>query len=103
MSEPWDSRSPFVPLLLGGGALFVWMLFQTGQLINERRQLTDAHASQAQTIEQSVKLRTSLDAIAAGTQRLADGGDTNAKLLIDELKKRGITINPGAASQPPPQ
>lgn len=103
MSEPWDSHGPFVPLLLGGGALFVWMLFQTGQLATERHQLMDAHGSQAQTLEQSLKLRTSLDALAAGTQRLADGGNANAKLLIDELKKRGITINPHAASQPPPQ
>lgn len=97
-----EVRSPFVPLFLVGVALFVWMLFQSAELVTERHRLVDAHAAQAQPIEQSEKLRGSLDHIAAGTQRLADSGNANAKLLISELKKRGISVNPDAKTTPPP-
>ena len=44
------------------------------------------------------KLRTSLDSLAADTQRLADRGNANAALLVTELKRRGITINPQAGA-----
>ena len=44
------------------------------------------------------KLRTSLDGLAADTQRLADRGNPTAALLVTELKKRGITINPQAGA-----
>ena len=44
------------------------------------------------------KLRTSLDGLAADTQGLADCGNANAALLVTELKKRGITINPQAGA-----
>ena len=86
-------RSPFVPMLLGGLALLGWLGFQTQQLINERQALQAAHTSQQQTVDNAGKLRASLDALAADTQRMADGGNPNARLLIDELRKRGITIN----------
>ncbi len=44
----------------------------------------------------------SLDAIAAQTQRLAEQGNPNAMALVDELRKRGVTINTstGAAATP---
>ena len=97
------SSSPFVPMLLASLALLGWLGFQTWQLLNDRQALQASYASQQQTVENSGKLRTSLDALAADTQRMADGGNPNAKLLVDELRKRGITINtsPGAAGTVP--
>jgi hypothetical protein len=95
--------SPFAPLLLIGCAVLGWMGFQTHQLMSERSNLDAARTNQAQPLEQSRKLRAALDSIAASTQRLADSGDPNAKQLVDELKKRGITINPSAPSTNPPK
>lgn len=95
--------SPFVPLLLVGCAVLGWMAFQTQQLASERSNLERAHTSQAQPIEQSRKLRAALDSVAASTQRLADSGNASAKLVVDELKRRGITINPNASSTSPPK
>ena len=92
--------SPFVPLLLGALALLGWLGFQTQQLLNERQALQAAYVSQQQTVDNSGKLRASLDALAADTQRMADSGNPNARLLVDELRKRGITINP-AGNTPP--
>ena len=88
-----DSNSPFVPVLLSALALLGWLGFQTWQLYAERQALQAGYASQQQTVENSSKLRASLDALAADTQRMADSGNSNAKLLVEELKKRGITIN----------
>ena len=45
-------------------------------------------------MQDSKKLRDSLDAIARGTAQLADGGNPNARLIVSELKKRGITLSP---------
>jgi hypothetical protein len=95
-----DSNSPFVPVLLSALALLGWLGFQTWQLYGERQALQAGYASQQQTVENSSKLRASLDALAADTQRMADGGNPNAKLLVDELKKRGITINTSPAAAP---
>ncbi|MDP2368346.1 hypothetical protein [Rhodoferax sp.] len=90
-------RSPFVPVLLGAVAVLGWLGFQTQQLIGERAALLAAHASLQQTVDNAGKLRASLDALAADTQRMADAGNPNAKLLVDELRKRGITINATSA------
>jgi hypothetical protein len=91
-------RSPYVPMLLGALALLGWLGFQTQQLINEREALKVAYVSQQQTVDSAGKLRASLDALASDTQRMADGGNPSAKLLVDELRRRGITINTAATS-----
>ena len=92
-------RSAFTPLLLGGLAMLGWLAFQAQQLYVERQILQSAYASQQQTVDNAAKLRASLDALAADTQRLADAGNPNARALVDELKKRGVTIN--SANTPP--
>lgn len=93
--------SLFVPMLLASLAVLGWFGFQATQLVKERDALQGAYASQQQTVDNSAKLRASLDAIAADTQRLADGGNANAKLLVDELRKRGITISTTATTTAP--
>lgn len=95
-------RSPFLPMLLAGLALLGWLGFQTYGLFTERESLAAAHTAQQQTVDNAGKLRTSLDALAADTQRIADAGNPSARLLVDELRKRGITINaPSAAAAKP--
>lgn len=99
MSDATAGRGPFLPLLLGLLALVIWFSLQAWALFDERSRLREAHASQQQTVDNASKLRQSLDAIAADTQRLANAGNPNARLLVDELRKRGVTINPDAQKQ----
>jgi len=87
-----------VPVLLGGLALLVVLGYQTYVLVAERDGLNATHTGQQQTVDNAAKLRNSLDALAADTQRLADIGNPNAGLLVTELRKRGISINPQAAA-----
>ena len=93
------SDSAFAPLLLAGLALLGWLAFQAQQQYAERQMLQTAYASQQLTVDNAGKLRASLDVLAADTQRLADSGNPNARALVDELKKRGVTIN--SANTPP--
>ncbi len=64
------------------------------QLLRERDSLDAARSSQERPMENSKKLRDQLDGLARETQLLANKGNAGAKLVVDELKKRGITINP---------
>ena len=91
-------RSAFVPVLLFGLAVLTLLGWQTWVLVSERGTLNTAHAAQQQTVDNAGKLRASLDGLAADTQRLADRGNANAALLVTELSKRGITINPQAGA-----
>ncbi|MGH8228676.1 MAG: hypothetical protein ACREU3_12390 [Steroidobacteraceae bacterium] len=88
-------RSPFVPLLLIGLALLGWTVFQTEELISEHHTLAQLHTAQDREVAQSQRLRASLDTLASDTQRLADQGDAGAKVIVEQLKKRGITIHAG--------
>ena len=94
-------RSAFAPLLLGGLAMLGWLGFQAQQQYVERQALQAAYASQQQTVDSSAKLRASLDTLAADTQRLADAGNPNARALVEELKKRGVTISTTPANAAP--
>lgn len=91
-----SGRGPFPPLLLLAVALVGWFAFQTLQLINERQQLEALRVSQGPQVEAAGKVRASLDTVAVATARLADAGNANARLLVDELRRRGIVINPAA-------
>ncbi len=100
-SSTRNGASPFLPLLLLSLALLGWFSFQSYQLAGERQQLMALRAGQDAQIEAASKVRASLDTVASATARLAEGGNINARLLVDELRKRGITINPGAAQVAP--
>lgn len=77
-------------------ALLIWFGFQGIQMINERNALKTLHENQEQTMVNSQKMRVQLDAIAAGTKRLADQGNANAQLIVQQLAKNGININQSA-------
>lgn len=90
----------FVPLLLASVALTLTLGWQTHLLLADRTGLQAAHLGQQQTVDNAGKLRTSLDTLAADTQRLADTGNASAALLVAELRKRGVTINSQPAAAP---
>jgi hypothetical protein len=86
-------KSPFIPLLLLAASLLGWLCFQTYQLVIERQQLAMMRVAQTVQVEAAGKLRGSLDSVASATAQLANGGNISARLIIEELRKRGITIN----------
>jgi hypothetical protein len=95
------ARSAFVPILLTSLAVACSLAFQTVQLVRERRQLETLQASLLLQEQASLKLRASLDAVATATARLATQGNANARTIVEQLRNRGITIDPSKATKPP--
>lgn len=89
--------SAFYPLLLLGLAVLGWFAFQSWQLISERQQLQQFVAGQQPQVDNAGRLRASLDRLALSTRQLAQEGNPNARLLVEELQRRGVTINPTSA------
>jgi hypothetical protein len=102
MSEaPMDSsrQSLFLPLFLALITLVLWFGFQTSQLVKARTNLKTLQANQETMFNNAQKMRAQLDAIAAGTARLAERGNANAAQVVNALKAKGITINPNATPE----
>lgn len=92
-----DARySPFLPLLLLVVAAVAWPAFQCYQLASEKEVLAKLYGNQNRQYEDATKLRNSLDTLARETALLADRGNPGAKLIVGELARRGISINPNA-------
>jgi hypothetical protein len=95
--------SPFLPLLLLVVGAVAWPTFQFYQLINEKQALATVFGNQTRQFEESGKLRSSLEGLARETAQLAAKGNPGAKLIVDQLARRGITINPNAQPTTPPK
>ena len=88
----------FAAIALTLVALLLWGATQTWLLVVERGALQQAEVGQQRQIEAAGKVRTQLDAIATGMQRLAESGNASARQVVDELRRRGVTINAGPAA-----
>ena len=88
----------YLPLLLTLIGIVVWLVFQATQLVIEHRALSQLHSKQESTLQTSQKMRKQLNALATGVAQLAQQGNANAKLIVDDLRSKGITINPTAAN-----
>jgi hypothetical protein len=103
-SDPHKESPPIrgvvVPVCLVVVAFALWTGFQTTQLLREHGTLQAIRASQETAVQEAAKLRTQLDAIARGTQELANQGNQNAKTIVAELQKRGITITVPPPAEP---
>jgi hypothetical protein len=96
-------HGPFLPLLLLGVAAIAWPAFQCYQLVNEKQALATVFGNQAKPFEDSGKLRSSLDGLIRETALLAGKGHAGAKLIVDELARRGVTVSPDAPPGEPPK
>ena len=90
------THSAFAPALLIVLALLSWSGFQTYQLVLERNGFHAIIAGQDTQIEAAQKVRVSLQNLATRTAQVARAGNANATIVVEELRKRGITIDPDA-------
>lgn len=87
-----NTFSVFYPVLIIVLVMLVWFGFQISSVFNARTQITQQIAQQETVIQNAIKMRAQLDGIASDTARLADSGNPNAQIIINELNKRGITV-----------
>lgn len=97
-APPKTGVSAFVPLLILVLASGTWSAFQLFQLRAEAQTLATMRSNQEGPTRQADRVRQNLDALALQTKKLADGGNQNARLVIEELAKRGVVINPALAA-----
>jgi hypothetical protein len=85
--------SVFAPLLMLSIAVIGWLGFQSVQLALEHRQIGAAQAIVDPQEQTAIKIRSSLDGVATATAKLAADGNPTARAIVEELRKRGVTIN----------
>jgi hypothetical protein len=83
-----------VPVILIVVSLFVFMAFETGQAIHDRSALSELRHSQEPAVQEAIKVRQQLEALAGKTAQLAGAGDEGANAVIDEMKRQGVTLAP---------
>ena len=96
-----ERANPFIPILILALSFVGWSGFQTAQLVFEKDNLAALRAGQDKQVEDSKKLRDGLDNLAKATLALSNRGNANARLIVDELRRRGVTINPDAPPAAP--
>jgi hypothetical protein len=62
--------------------------------LNERAALDQAYANLAQPFEQATKVRGQAESVAKQLARLAEQGNSNAREIVEALRRQGVTINP---------
>ena len=75
-------------------SLILWFGFQAFQLVRDRSGLRLLKANQETAIQESAKIRTQFQTLMTKTAALANQGHAGARMVIDELQKRGVGIAP---------
>jgi len=91
-------RGAFGPVLLLALAMIALLVFQATQLVSDHGSLKRVRAGQEKAMAESRALRVQLDGIASDLARLAQQGNANARRVVEQLRQRGVTIKPQAAS-----
>ncbi|MGE3623956.1 MAG: hypothetical protein AB7H77_08830 [Bdellovibrionales bacterium] len=91
------------PVALVAFVVFLMLGFQLTQIMRDRQSMNEAMAAQEKPIEEVRKVQEQLNALAIGTQKLADNGNKPAKAIIERMNQMGITVNPNAPGAAAPQ
>jgi hypothetical protein len=93
-NSSWRSFSmPFLILII---AILIEAYAHGSSTLVQWDALVAIHKNQEAQIQASTKIRGQLDALARETAILAKNGNANAKVVVDELQKRGISIDVNA-------
>lgn len=87
------ARHILFPLTLVSAAVLGLLAFNAFQIVQSHEALKLVISQQDKPIEESKKIETQLSALALGTKRLADAGNSNAQGIVEAMQKSGITIN----------
>ena len=92
-------KSPLtLPLVLILLALTIYFGFQSLQFLFERNNLVMVKGSQEAAIQEAQKIQAQFKTLVGKTGELASKGHAGAKMVMEELLKRGV----GSAPQPVP-
>ena len=81
-----------ISLVLVVISMFLLVVFQTIEVVQARVNLTEMHDAQEAPLQEATKVRHQFEALSAGIGELAGEGNSNAKTVIDEMRREGITL-----------
>lgn len=91
-----------LPFMLTLTALLIYFAFQTLQLLTERSNLGMVKSNQDGAIHEAEKVQAQFKTLVGKTSELADQGHAGAKMVMEELFKRGVGSVPAAPPAMPP-
>jgi hypothetical protein len=91
-----------LPFMLTLTALLIYFAFQTLQLLTERSNLGMVKSNQDGAIQEAEKVQAQFKTLVGKTSELADQGHAGAKMVMEELFKRGVGSVPAAPPAMPP-
>ena len=89
-----------IALIITLVSLILWFGFQAFQLVGDRNNLRLLKANQETAIQESAKIRTQFQTLMTKTAELAKQGHAGAKMVIDELQKRGVGVGVSPEEKP---
>jgi hypothetical protein len=84
----------WLPIVIIVASFFVLMAFETGYTIHDRDALEEQQRLQEPAVQEAIKLRQKLEALAGKTAQLAADGDEGAKAVVDQMKRQGVNMTP---------
>ena len=84
----------WLPVVIVVVSFFALIAFETGYTIHDRDALAEQRRLQEPAVQEAIKLRQTLEALARKTAQLAADGDEGAKAIVDQMKRQGITMTP---------
>ncbi len=84
---------PEIPLAIAAAALALTLGFQGWELLATRSALVTAGLIARHDARPGKSVRAQLEKLADGTARLAADGDDNAKAVMAEMQKLGVTLH----------
>lgn len=102
--RPAPPPSPWPAVALLVLAVLIWFGYQAWNLQREYTNLQAVQAGQEGPLEQARRRQAQLETTARRVWALSQEGHPGATLIVQELARRGVNINPGpppASSTPP--
>lgn len=91
---PKRSGSSSIALTVTIVCLILWFGFQTFQLLKDRGNLGFVKANQESAMQESEKVQVQFKTLLSKIADLANQGHAGAKMVMDELQKRGVGFAP---------
>lgn len=98
---PTVTKPSHLPLILTLAALLIYFAFQTLQLVSERSNLGLVKSNQEGAMQEAQKIQAQFKTLVGKTSELAEQGHAGAKMVMEELLKRGVSESPQPPSSQP--
>lgn len=87
-------------ILLVSGALFMMVAFQTYILLQAGENLVRVRVNQETPVKNGQELQKKVESLAGRVAQLAEGGNANAKQVVDAMARQGVQLKPPSAAPP---